>query len=372
MVMPWPLRSTVGRRVPKTLLYIRVKFSDQASDPQTLTDSQNMMNSVNNFFVENSYDTTTITTTFTPVYTLSNNTAYYNSNGIYTLRSDALALATADGYNYVNWNLDAVRYNGGPGAFSGAAYVHARGCWLKSSSAGVASHEFGHNYGLWHANSWNPTDDSPIGPGTWQEYGDSFDTMGAASAGAYHFNARFKTVLNWILPEGYLTANASGTYRIYAHDYITSSNQIRGLRVPRDANKNYWVEFRQKFTGNIWLMNGAGIRRMDNANNNSPGSELLDMTPGSPDGKTDSALLIGRTFSDSSAGLHITPIGKGGTSPESLDVVVNLGTFPGNNAPSLAINASATAVATGSPVAFTAAASDGDGDTLAYHWDFGD
>jgi hypothetical protein len=121
---------------PKTLLYIRVKFSDQAPDPQTLTDSQNMMNSVNNFFGENSYDTTTITTTFTPVYTLSNNTAYYNSNGIYTLRSDALALATADGYNYVNWNLDAVRYNGGPGAFSGAAYVHARGCWLKSSSAG--------------------------------------------------------------------------------------------------------------------------------------------------------------------------------------------------------------------------------------------
>jgi len=252
------------------------------------------------------------------------------------------------------------------------ALVHARGCWLKSSSAGVASHELGHNYGLYHANSLNPTDESPIGPGTWQEYGDSFDTMGAAGAGAYHFNARYKSILNWIPPEGYLTASNSGTFRVFAHDVITSSNQIRGLRVPRNSTKNYWVEFRQKWTGNTWLMNGASIRRADNANNNNPGAELLDLTPNSPDGKNDSALLIGRTFSDAGAGVHITPVGKGGTSPESLDVVVNLGTFAGNGAPSLTINASSTAVAVGAPVTVTASASDPNGDALAYLWDFDD
>src|SRR6185436_8314689 len=76
-------------------------------------------------------------------------TAYYIANDIYKLRTDALAAAKAGGYDSVNWNLDAVRYNGGPGSFAGAAYVHARGCWLKSSSAGVAAHEFGHNYGLY-------------------------------------------------------------------------------------------------------------------------------------------------------------------------------------------------------------------------------
>jgi len=356
----------------RTLLYIRVRFSDQASDPQTLSDAQTMLTNVDNFFREGSYETTTIVPTITPVYILPHDTAYYVSNDIYSVRSDALAAAKAGGYDSVNWNLDAVRYNGGPGSFSGAAYVHARGCWLKSSSAGVAAHEFGHNYGLWHANSWNPTDDSPIGPGTWQEYGDSFDTMGAAGAGAYHFNPRYKSALNWIAPDGYLTASNSGTYRIYAHDFITSSNFIRGLRVPRTSTKNYWVDFRQKFTGNTWLMNGAGIRRADNANNNNPGSELLDTTPGSPDGKTDSALLIGRTFSDSSAGVHITPIGKGGTTPQSLDVVVNMGSFPGNSAPTLDISASATAVPTGTPITFTATASDANGDTLAYHWDFDD
>jgi hypothetical protein len=356
----------------RTLLYIRVRFSDQTADPQTLADSQTMLTNVDSFFREGSYETTTIVPTFTPVYVLPYDTAYYVSNDIYAVRNDALAAAKAGGYDSVNWNLDAVRYNGGPGAFSGAAYVRARGCWLKSSSAGVASHEFGHNYGLWHANSWNPSDESPIGPGAWQEYGDSFDTMGAAGAGAYHYNPRYKSVLNWIAPDGFLTASNTGTYRIYAHDFVTSSNFMRGLCVPRSSANNYWVDFRQQFTGNTWLMNGAGIRRADNANNNNPGGELLDMTPGSQDGKTDSALLIGRTFSDRGAGVHITPIGKGGTAPESLDVVVNLGSFPGNAAPTLNITASATAVPVGTPVTFTANAGDANGDTLAYHWDFDD
>ena len=356
----------------RTLLYIRVRFSDQPSDPQTQADAQTMLTNVDNFFREGSYETTTIVPTFTPVYVLPHDTAYYVSNDIYAVRSDALAAAKTNGYDSVNWDLDAVRYNGGPGAFSGAAYVHARGCWLKSSSAGVAAHEFGHNYGLYHANSWNPTDESPIGPGTWQEYGDSFDTMGSANAGSYHYNPRYKSILNWIPADGFLTASNSGTYRIYAHDVITSSNLVRGLRVPRNSTKNYWVDFRQKFTGNTWLMNGAGIRRADNANNNNPGSELIDTTPGSPDGKTDSALLIGRTFSDSSSGIYITPVGKGGTVPQSLDVVVNLGPFPGNSAPSLAINASATSVPIGTPITLTATASDANGDPLAYYWDFDD
>jgi PKD repeat protein len=66
------------------------------------------------------------------------------------------------------------------------------------------------------------------------------------------------------------------------------------------------------------------------------------------------------------------PIAKGGTAPESLDVVVNIGPFPNNNAPSLDISSSATAVPAGTPVAFTATASDPEGDSLAYFWDFGD
>lgn len=90
------------------------------------------------------------------------------------------------------------------------------------------------------------------------------------------------------------------------------------------------------------------------------------------DGKTDAALVIGSTFSDPFADIHITPIGKGGTTPESLDVVVKIGSPPGNQAPTLTLSASVLNVAPATPVNFAADASDPDGDTLAYAWDFGD
>ena len=89
-------------------------------------------------------------------------------------------------------------------------------------------------------------------------------------------------------------------------------------------------------------------------------------------GKRTARSSIGRTFSDMNAGVHVTPIGKGGTTPESIDVVVNLGAFSGNQAPSLSINPSAINVAINAAVNFTATANDPDGDALAYAWDFGD
>ena len=98
-------------------------------------------------------------------------------------------------------------------------YVGAAGAWLRNSfGTGVAGHEIGHNYGLNHANSWDTSDASVIGSGTSTEYGDSFDTMGSASAGNNHFNARYKNYLNWLTTNDVITATSNGTYRIYAHD----------------------------------------------------------------------------------------------------------------------------------------------------------
>src|SRR5262249_40302744 len=122
-------------------------------------------------------------------------------------------------------------------------------------------------------------------------------------------------------------------------------------------------------TNNKWLMNGAGLRWAQSGNQRSL---LLDTTPGSADAKNDSVIVIGRTFSDFQAGIHITPIGKGGTVPESLDVVVNLGSFPGNVPPALTLLASATNGGIGTNFTFTANATDANSDALAFYWDFGD
>jgi hypothetical protein len=161
---------------------------------------------------------------------------------------------------------------------------------------------------------------------------------------------------------------ASGNYRLFAHD-ATNAATPRAVRIARNAQTNYWLEFRQKFTDRPALMDGVGLRWARSGNQQSL---LLDVTPGSADGKNDSALLIGRTFSDRVAGIHITPLAKGGTIPESLDLQVNLGKFTNNQLPSVTLTANATAAFAGAPITFTANATDPDGDTLAYSWDFGD
>jgi hypothetical protein len=369
---PEPSTWTEGR---KKLIIIRVDFPDLGL---TFTDASatSMVNNLNNFYTEMSFGRTGFElvgsgSDITPIFRMSNPASYYGTNDYYNqLRSEARAAATAAGYNLGNYNLDVICLGPVPGfGWAGLAYVGAAGAWLRNSfGTGVGGHELGHNYGLNHANYWDTGGKSINGPGTTVEYGDSFDTMGSASAGANHFSSRYKTYLNWLVTNETLHVQTSGTYRISALDN-TNSTGVRGLKVLDTGSSNYWVEFRQKFTGNRWMMSGAGLRIAQTGNQKS---QLLDTTPGSTDGKNDSALVIGRTFANAQRGVYITPVGKGGTSPESLDVVINLGSFPGNVAPAVVVDAPSSNAAPGVVLSFTAAASDANGDPLAYYWDFGD
>src|SRR5262249_18307272 len=106
------------------------------------------------------------------------------------------------------------------------------------------------------------------------------------------------------------------------------------------------------------------------------GSQLLDTTPGTPTnygGKEDAAVVVGRTFTDPGAGVHITPVGCGADGPSAwLDVQVNLGAFAGNQPPELSIEVDPPNPAPGALVHFHATATDPDGDPLAYAWTFDD
>jgi len=161
----------------------------------------------------------------------------------------------------------------------------------------------------------------------------------------------------------------SGTYRIFAHD-LPNTSGLRALTIKKNDTRDYWIEFRQLQKDEFYLMNGALIYWVDKSQ--PGGTTLLDTTPGSPEGSLDAPLFIGRTFTDKDAGIHITPIGKGGTNPESLDIVVNFGQFPNNHAPKVHIIPNTLTVKPNEPVAFKTEASDPDGDKLAYSWDTSD
>jgi PKD repeat protein len=359
----------------KNLLILRVDFSDIAGGPFTLTTATNLVNGLNSFYRTMSYQKAGFNplgagSEVTPVLRMPQTAAYYGNTDASILRTDARNAAATAGYALGNFDFDLTCFANISGFnFSGLGYVGAPGVWINGSSAvGVAAHELGHNFGLNHANFWDTSGQSVIGSGASVEYGDKFDTMGNAIAGSTHFNARYKSYLNWLTSSDVKTISQSGIYRLFAHDDPAGTG-IRALKIVRTSGTNYWLEYRTHFSGNKWLPEGVGIRWAGNGNQSAL---LLDTTPGSANTQLDSPLRIGRTFSDLAAGIHITPIGKGGTTPESLDIVVNKGSFATNLPPVILVVTPITNSSVNVPLAFSVTATDPNGDPLAYSWDFGD
>jgi hypothetical protein len=286
------------------------------------------------------------------------------------LRSAVRSQATAQGIDLNDFDFDVIYTGGGKPDFDfgGLGYIGSPGAWVVGASTSTTCHEMGHNLGNPHANFWDTGGITAIGNGDNQEYGDPADLMGGGSAQTGHYVAKFKWHIGWISDADFPHLNGSGTYRIYAQD-LPNARGLRGLRMTKSATVEYFVEFRQLHSENRWLTDGLALKW---GNPNSWSSQLIDTTPGSGNGKNDAAIAIGRTFSDSAAGVHITPIGKGHTYPESIDVVVRLGPQPGNLPPGVVVEANTLTPAVGAPVIFEAHATDPNNDTLAYYWEFSD
>lgn len=368
----------------KKLLIIRVDFPDFAGQVVSDATLTSLINNMSTHWTEMSFGKMTWTTPgagsdFTPTLRLPNGHASYTSFS--TMLSAARTAAAAAGYNYTNYTHDVVVTGSKPSVgFGGIAYVGARGAWLANGqwNLGVCSHEVGHNFGLNHAGFWDTTDGSVIGDGAAVEYGNPFDHMGGASSSTdAHFGARQKNYLDW-LPDAdvvKITANGTTTTRMRAFDKSTAlASGAKAIAVDRTGTSNdYWLEYRQTYTDtNAWMKDGVLLNWGDvNINNMKP--VLLDWTPGTSS-KDDCPVLIGRTFSDTAAGIHITPIGRGADANgvSWIDVTVNRGPFTGNRKPAATVTATNINPAVSASVTFTVAATDPDGDTLGYFWDWGD
>jgi autotransporter-associated beta strand protein len=428
-----PVAFSAWTEGPKTMLYIRARFADDPTNfvPLALATAQSRQAGAEAFWFENSYGKSSLTTTYTDVVTLPNNQSdYVNNFGLLLAHARQAAIAAdSTNWNFNNFSFYTVITTGTPGTFgyTGIAQLNEKGSHMLANFTTVrtASHEYGHNLGLNHSEYWLTDSPSPIGrdsvPGGYVgdaadaeriEYGHKFAIMGSQDnsgdfeSGRAHFTASDKNRLDWLIQADgdIVSTTTSGTLRLYRHDVPSTdfSNMTPGVPRAIKINLNatdptgdtpayrYWLSYRLLPTDGItnnWLRNGLQVDwRRDGGGFRSV---MLDMTPYSRDtgpystgpayaydnnDKEDGVLLIGRTFSDTGADIHFTPVASGGTSPnEWLDVVVNIGTQGNNAAPVISnFTVNKTNPATGEVINFAVTASDPNGDALAYHWDMGD
>ena len=367
----------------KTLLIIRVDFPDFQGQSATDSTLQTLISDMNSVYSNMSSQKATFAlngqgSAFTPVLRLPNNASYYNSFS--RVLTAARTAAVAAGYNYTNYTYEVVVTGAEPNipGTAGVAFVGARGAWLHNSQWNLktCAHELGHNFGLPHSGAWDTDDGSVIGPGSVWAYGNEFDIMGVGSGPheRRHFSASVKEYLDWIptIDVVKITDNGSTTTRIRAMDKAQADGNKRALVVERPGSSDdYWIEHRQLYGTNYGMQDGVLVN-WANINGGYQQPLLLDMRPDTFE-KTDAVLPIGKTFSDTAAGVHITPVARGTDSDSVnwIDVTVNRGNVSGNLQPVATISATNSSPAVNGSVTFTCTASDPNGDTLAYFWDWG-
>ncbi|HYE05982.1 MAG TPA: hypothetical protein VEL07_10745, partial [Planctomycetota bacterium] len=299
----------------KTLLYIIARFPEEVGSngqpvwPATISQAQSATLTCSNLLSASSYGLTRLEPTFVQV-TMPNPKSYYQSRADGYVLGEARTAATGLGYNAFAYDLDVVLYSGIWG-FQGQAYVGARGCWLQNTSPGVMLHELGHNLGLWHANAW--ISPSVIGAGTNQEYGDHHSGMSGQLGN--QFNAYERWTMGWLAEGNVRTVAASGTHRLIGCDVRPpAAGELFALRVTKDRERDYWISHRDSLN-NAWARSGVLLHwdawSISGIGHSNGGGNLLDTTPSSTNGRKDAALIYGRTFSDTFAGIHITPLPTG-------------------------------------------------------------
>ena len=164
----------------------------------------------------------------------------------------------------------------------------------------VASHELGHNFGLYHSHALECGRSTMGGSCSSLDYGDYFDAMGSGN-GPTHFNAVQKDLLGWLDYGASPPVTDVSRAAAYTIDPLeTPGTNPKALRIQTALGDWLYVEYRRPvgfdsyISTNPSVMNGVLVHYFDGGPN---GVYLLDMTPATSSW-SDPALPVGSTFED--------------------------------------------------------------------------
>lgn len=304
------------------VLVILVNFQDLQTQPYTAADARDVtFNTTSNFYRENSYGQTWLTGDVYGWYTIPVSSTNCDTTAIANYAQQAAANAGANLSAYSHYvyafpaNSCTFTGRGSIGGSPSQAWING---WYE---LGTVGHELGHNFGLNHSRAMDCGSVVIGGTCTINEYGDSFDLMGASSTG--HFNSYQKERLGWLNSVGsppIQTVTTSGTYFVDA--YEPGGTNYKALKVlksydPATGTRTwYYIELRTTtgFDATVspnpaWL-NGMVVHT--GSDTNPQDIYLLDMTPATASWD-DATLMTGQSFTDSAAGVTFTTVSAGST-----------------------------------------------------------
>jgi chitodextrinase len=318
-------------------------FTNDTSQPWSRATVSNLLfaesNSVNAYFREVSYDTSSLTGDVFGWHTIPMD----NSGCRYGEWANAAQLrvgADLSSYRHVVYAFPRASSCG----WAGLASLGGRNSWINGSmTLRTVTHELGHNVGVHHASTLNCTQSGVrvtlSSSCTRSEYGDPFSIMGAST---HHHNHWHRGQIGW-LPE-VITITSPGAYTVTP---AASTVQPRLLRVPRGDGTFFYFEFRRpfgaydNFTASSPVVNGVSIRLAPDRPTRTQ-SLLLDATP-ETSSWTDAPLPVGRTFSDPVSRMSVTTTA---VSPAGATINVSFGD-PGGDTQAPTAPGNLTATATG-------------------------
>jgi hypothetical protein len=364
--------------VQKTAV-ILVNFQDNTAQPVTSTAVQNLVfTTVNNFYMENSFQQTSFSGTVLGWYTIPVSSTTCATGSIQTYAQNA---AVAAGVDLSQFTRFVYMFPKNACTWAGMSQVGGSPTqtWINGSfTLMTVGHELGHALGLFHAHALDCGATTLGSSCTSLDYGDTANIMGNNPA---HLNAVQKEQLGWLNAAGLppiTTVQSNGTYTL--DPYETNTGNPKALKILKSTDPTtgakawYYIEFRQpvgfdsvlssvgNLNGTSNLLGGVLIHTATDGDINS--NELLDMTPNSNVTVDvwdfwDAAQVPGQTFTDQTAGVTIFTSWVNST---NAGVAVTFSKAACNRSnPSVVVSSSqSTSVAAGTPVTYTVAVTNND------------